>query len=351
MRSTPRPRRSEPIALRVEVRPTTKMSDIGDRISVLVVSDTHIYNPRSRKNRLILHRLRRATRRYRHIVLAGDIFEFLYQSPLIASPQEVLRLAERFLCDLIHCAEANGCQIHYTIGNHEEIIQFWSVLRRLDASSRRFAAHLSYVGIGDAVFSHGDQWLSGPLGLSDQHRESKLVDIRAAWRKETGRLAREWAGLPVAFIPGAADRPLARAVASLINNAAHRILPPLMRRINTPAHCADKLKTILEAHNPDVLAQHRHFISGHVHFAWRQHRFITPFGSKFSSNSGCSLDDREFNPLEIVMRAVRVRGVERFEVESIDRGDAMTKHRHPRRTPSQVTRYMPRLRLRQRPLA
>ena len=117
----------------------------------LVISDLHLFSPRSEGNRL----LSEITDEVTHsdvLVLNGDIFDFRWselpdQSATISAAIDwVKELLENF----------QGESVHYILGNHDCLSAFTSRLEALARANPIFSCHEHSLILNRSLFLHGD---------------------------------------------------------------------------------------------------------------------------------------------------------------------------------------------------
>lgn len=117
----------------------------------LVISDLHLFSPRSEGSRLLAERMDEVTQTD-VLVLNGDVFDFRWselpdQSATISAAIDWLKkLLENF----------QGESIHYVLGNHDCLSAFTSRLDELAQANPMFSCHEHRLIINRSLFLHGD---------------------------------------------------------------------------------------------------------------------------------------------------------------------------------------------------
>lgn len=129
---------------------------------VLFISDTHIgaaHTNFEAYRKSLLKEMEASN----HVVLAGDILELFYlNNPKHTNRKQLIEghvdehtaFLEKFLEEHPHI------QLHYVLGNHENIKRFRNNLDEIMAKHSNFEWHPEAIRIGDALVVHGDLQMS-----------------------------------------------------------------------------------------------------------------------------------------------------------------------------------------------
>lgn len=119
--------------------------------SVSTVSDLHLFCRRSQAD-AHLEAIDAAARRSNRFVLNGDIFDFRWSvyRTIPETVRQAIAWLDRFTDTHSHC------DIHYVLGNHDNVALFVDALRIFAATRPNLTWHPYYVRLGHAVFLHGD---------------------------------------------------------------------------------------------------------------------------------------------------------------------------------------------------
>ncbi len=152
---------------------------------ILFISDTHRgakYSDFKKYEPQVLAKMRE----YDHVVLAGDIFELWFLGAQNGEkPKEILRNAigesKEWLEDFLK--ENPHVQVHFVLGNHENLRKFRNSLDRLQQKYGNFEWHPEAVRIGDALIVHGDLQMDNKTDrtrridrLRDVHKGMNIYD-------------------------------------------------------------------------------------------------------------------------------------------------------------------------------
>lgn len=117
----------------------------------LVVSDLHLFSPRSEGSRLMAERIEEVSNAD-VLVLNGDVFDFRWselpnQSATISAAIDWLNM----LLDNFH-----GESVHYVLGNHDCLSAFTLQLDEIVQNHSKFSYHEHRLILNRSLFFHGD---------------------------------------------------------------------------------------------------------------------------------------------------------------------------------------------------
>jgi UDP-2,3-diacylglucosamine pyrophosphatase LpxH len=227
----------------------------------IVVSDLHMFSPRSRAHDL-LENIYVAAEGAEVLVLNGDIFDF--GGTGLASISDTVAEAMNWLQALV--SRFPDKQIYYLLGNHDYHKQFLDVVVPWAELESRFALQEYFLRLGNTLFVHGDC-------VNYKMTAAHLQKSRQVWlhdRKKHGTFHRgvEWA-----------DSLGATRAAHRMFFRRHKVVERLLHYIN-------------DLH-PGIVEEIDHVYFGHTHLAFTdfEHEGI------YFHNTGSAINRREFNML------------------------------------------------------
>lgn len=152
----------------------------------LVISDLHLFSPRSDGARLMSELMDGVT----HadvLVLNGDVFDFRWSE--LPNQSATISAAIDWLIELLE--NFQGESIHYVLGNHDCLSAFTSKLEELAQANPNFSCHEHRLILNRTLFLHGDcanRKMDGEM-LKRYRREWSSHDQRGKLGKALYQLA------------------------------------------------------------------------------------------------------------------------------------------------------------------
>lgn len=146
----------------------------------LVISDLHLFSPRSIGSQLIEDRMLEVTQAD-VLVLNGDIFDFRWSD--LPNQSETISAA---ICWLEYLLENfQGDSIHYVLGNHDCLTAFTCRLDELAHKHAKFSSHEHRLVLNRNLFLHGDC-------ANRNMNEEELKTYRKSWssHQQRGRIGK-----------------------------------------------------------------------------------------------------------------------------------------------------------------
>ena len=117
----------------------------------LVISDLHLFSPRSDGRWLMLERMDEVAQ-VDVLVLNGDVFDFRWSE--LPNQAVTISAAIDWLLELLE--KFQGESIHYVLGNHDCLSAFTSRLEELARANSVFSYHEHSLILKRSLFLHGD---------------------------------------------------------------------------------------------------------------------------------------------------------------------------------------------------
>lgn len=239
--------------------------------SLLVVSDGHRGFRRSQLVRFEAELIEKM-KGYEHVVFNGDMFELFYVDPH-ANPvgngrenrdrvRTAIKESKKWLEDFLK--ENPKVQMHFVMGNHENIRKFRYTLDSIAKRYDNFEWDPEGIRIGDALFTHGDLQMG-----------KKTADKRGEYRLRDASFPDRWNKIfSTGYLVG---RPIVEAAAALNSP---------VRRVHKYLHDRDKMEEFRVLHKGErkklEMDKIKHVFFGHTHVKF----FAEELGGKTYYNTG-----------------------------------------------------------------
>jgi len=118
---------------------------------VAVASDLHLFARRT-EGRDLLRPLAEAAARTGTLVLAGDIVDVRWST--LGGPRTTAQATSDWVRAVL--AGAPSANVHYVLGNHDDVPEIREALGEISGAEERFHWHPRHIRLGSALFVHGD---------------------------------------------------------------------------------------------------------------------------------------------------------------------------------------------------